>query len=143
MAELPTARSVTASAYALGALVINLTCAVLLVRHRHHSGSLTKAAWLSARNDAVANLAIIAVGCTDHLGSPPDGSTSSSASQSQSSTSTPPAQYGKPPAKKWIHFPEPARPERIPVRARSLRYVAHVLQSVASTDWIADEPWCA
>ena len=47
---------------ALGALVINLTCAVLLVRHRHHSGSLTKAAWLSARNDAIANLAIIAVG---------------------------------------------------------------------------------
>jgi len=32
------------------------------VRHRHHRGSLTKAAWLSARNDALANLAIIAVG---------------------------------------------------------------------------------
>lgn len=47
---------------ALGALIINLSCAVLLVRHRHHSGSLTKAAWLSARNDSLANLAIIAVG---------------------------------------------------------------------------------
>jgi Co/Zn/Cd efflux system component len=47
---------------AIGALVVNLTCALLLVRHRHHSGSLTKAAWLSARNDALANLAIIAVG---------------------------------------------------------------------------------
>lgn len=47
---------------AVGALVINLTCAFLLVRHRHHSGSLTKAAWLSARNDAIANLAIITVG---------------------------------------------------------------------------------
>lgn len=41
---------------------MNLTAALLLVRHRHHSGSLTKAAWLSARNDALANLAIIAVG---------------------------------------------------------------------------------
>lgn len=47
---------------AFGALAVNLTAAVLLVRHRHHAGSLTKAAWLSARNDAFANLAIIAVG---------------------------------------------------------------------------------
>ena len=47
---------------AIGALAINLTSAFFLVRHRHHSGGLTKAAWLSARNDAIANLAIIAVG---------------------------------------------------------------------------------
>lgn len=47
---------------AIGALIVNLACALLLVRHRHHAGSLTKAAWLSARNDAIANLAIIAVG---------------------------------------------------------------------------------
>ncbi|GAB3603824.1 cation diffusion facilitator family transporter [Microbacterium aureliae] len=47
---------------AIGALLVNLTAAALLVRHRHHSGSLTKAAWLSARNDALANLAIIVVG---------------------------------------------------------------------------------
>jgi Co/Zn/Cd efflux system component len=47
---------------AIGALIVNLTAALLLVRHRHHSGSLTKAAWLSARNDALANLAIIGVG---------------------------------------------------------------------------------
>ena len=47
---------------ALGALLINSTCAVLLVRHRNRSGSLTTAAWLSARNDSIANLAIIAVG---------------------------------------------------------------------------------
>ena len=46
----------------LGALAINLSCAVLLVRHRHHAGSLSKAAWLSARNDALANVAIIAAG---------------------------------------------------------------------------------
>lgn len=47
---------------ALGALAINLTCAMILVRHRRHSGSLTTAAWLSARNDALANIAIIVVG---------------------------------------------------------------------------------
>jgi Co/Zn/Cd efflux system component len=46
----------------LGALVVNLTCALILARFRHHSGSLTRAAFLSARNDAVANLAIIAAG---------------------------------------------------------------------------------
>ncbi len=45
-----------------GALVVNLSCAVMLARYRHHSGSLTKAAFLSARNDAFANVAIIAAG---------------------------------------------------------------------------------
>jgi Co/Zn/Cd efflux system component len=45
-----------------GALAVNLLCAVLLVRYRYHHGSLTKAAFLSARNDALANVAIIAVG---------------------------------------------------------------------------------
>lgn len=46
----------------LGALAVNLTCAFLLARYRHHRGSLTKAAFLSARNDAFANVAIIAAG---------------------------------------------------------------------------------
>ncbi|CAN7630883.1 cation transporter [Rhizobium rhizogenes] len=46
----------------LGALVVNLSCAVMLVRFREHSGSLTRAAFLSARNDALANIAIIAAG---------------------------------------------------------------------------------
>ncbi|MBN8916785.1 MAG: cation transporter [Rhizobiales bacterium] len=46
----------------LGALVVNLSCAVLLARYRDHRGSLTKAAFLSARNDAFANMAIIAAG---------------------------------------------------------------------------------
>ncbi len=46
----------------LGALIVNLSCAFLLARFRHHSGSLTKAAFLSARNDTVANVAIIGVG---------------------------------------------------------------------------------
>ncbi|MBI1299058.1 cation transporter [bacterium] len=45
-----------------GALVVNLSCALLLTRFRHHSGTLTRAAFLSARNDAFANLAIIAAG---------------------------------------------------------------------------------
>ncbi|SRR6266851_1698774 len=43
-----------------GALAINLSCALMLARFRAHSGSLTRAAFLSARNDALANLAIIA-----------------------------------------------------------------------------------
>ena len=46
----------------LGALAINLYCAFRLARFRTHSGSLTRAAFLSARNDALANVAIIAAG---------------------------------------------------------------------------------
>jgi len=46
----------------LGALAVNMTCAFMLVRYRHHSGSLTRAAFLSARNDALANIAIIGAG---------------------------------------------------------------------------------
>jgi Co/Zn/Cd efflux system component len=45
-----------------GALMVNLCCAFILARFRDHRGSLTKAAFLSARNDVLANLAIIAVG---------------------------------------------------------------------------------
>ena len=45
-----------------GALAVNLFCAFTLARYRRHSGSLTKAAFLSARNDALANVAIIAAG---------------------------------------------------------------------------------
>ena len=45
-----------------GALVVNLACALILTRYRHHSGSLTRAAFLSARNDTFANVAIIATG---------------------------------------------------------------------------------
>jgi len=46
----------------LGALAVNLSCAYMLARYRHHSGSLTRAAFLSARNDALANVAIILAG---------------------------------------------------------------------------------
>ncbi|WP_374545951.1 cation transporter [Rhodoblastus sp.] len=45
----------------LAALVVNAFCALLLARYRDHAGSVTRAAFLSARNDAFANLAIIAV----------------------------------------------------------------------------------
>jgi Co/Zn/Cd efflux system component len=45
-----------------GAFLVNLTCALILARFRHHSGSLTKAAFLSARNDVLANVAIILAG---------------------------------------------------------------------------------
>jgi Co/Zn/Cd efflux system component len=46
----------------LGAMAVNLFCAVLLARYRDHAGGLTKAAFLSARNDVLANVAIIAAG---------------------------------------------------------------------------------
>jgi len=46
----------------LGALAVNLAAAFLLVRFRHAKGSLTRAAFLSARNDALANVAIVATG---------------------------------------------------------------------------------
>ena len=45
-----------------GALTLNLFCAIMLARYRQYSGSLTRAAFLSARNDSVANVAIIAAG---------------------------------------------------------------------------------
>ncbi len=45
-----------------GALGINLSCALMLARHRHHGGSLMRAAFLSARNDVLANVAIIGAG---------------------------------------------------------------------------------
>lgn len=46
----------------LGALIVNLACALMLARFRRGCGSLTKAAFLSARNDVIANIAIIAAG---------------------------------------------------------------------------------
>jgi Co/Zn/Cd efflux system component len=53
---------VALSLASLGALIINLTCAFLLAPYRAHQGSLTRAAFLSARNDALANIAMIAAG---------------------------------------------------------------------------------
>lgn len=47
---------------AVGAIVVNLTCSLLLARIRHHGGSMSTAAFLAARNDVVVNIAIIAMG---------------------------------------------------------------------------------
>nr|WP_225751356.1 cation transporter [Pseudoclavibacter sp. Marseille-Q3772] len=46
---------------ALGALLINGVCAWLLHRFRTGKGSLSKAAWLAARNDVIVNILILAM----------------------------------------------------------------------------------
>jgi Co/Zn/Cd efflux system component len=51
----------------LGALAVNVSCAFLLVKVRHVAGSLSRAAFLSARNDAYANLAIIGAAVVTHF----------------------------------------------------------------------------
>ncbi len=45
-----------------GALLVNAFCTFLLSRVRHQGGSLSLAAFLSARNDVAANVAIILAG---------------------------------------------------------------------------------
>ncbi|MET4098870.1 Co/Zn/Cd efflux system component [Agrococcus sp. UYP10] len=45
-----------------GAAVVNLVSALVLARVRRMSGSLSKAAFLSARNDVIVNVLIIAMG---------------------------------------------------------------------------------
>ena len=47
---------------ALGALAVNLSCALILAPHKARGGSLALAVFYSARNDAIANLAIIGAG---------------------------------------------------------------------------------
>lgn len=54
--------AVSLSLTGAGAFVVNLTCALLLTRYRKHSGSMAKAAFLSARNDVLANIAIVTAG---------------------------------------------------------------------------------
>ncbi|WP_409559930.1 cation transporter [Hyphomicrobium sp. B1] len=46
----------------IGALIVNSICAWMLAPFRAAGGSLTRAAFLSARNDVAANIAIIAAG---------------------------------------------------------------------------------
>jgi len=53
---------VSLSITGLGAMVVNGTCALMLARFRRAGGSLTRAAFLSARNDVLANIAIVAAG---------------------------------------------------------------------------------
>lgn len=45
-----------------GALAVNFICAVMLTSHRERAGSLSKAAFLSARNDVFANIGIVVAG---------------------------------------------------------------------------------
>lgn len=45
-----------------GALVINVSCALLIAKHRREEGGLVSAAYFSARNDAIANVLIIGAG---------------------------------------------------------------------------------
>ena len=52
---------------ALGAALVNGFCAWLLVRVRHAGGSLSRAAYLSARNDVVVNLLIVDVAAVTAL----------------------------------------------------------------------------
>lgn len=54
----PLALTLTAGA----ALLVNLVAAFLIARHRQAGGALTRAAFLSARNDVLANAAVIAAG---------------------------------------------------------------------------------
>lgn len=54
--------AVSLSVTGLGAMAVNLVCAFTLARHRHVAGSLSKAAFLSARNDVLANIGIVLAG---------------------------------------------------------------------------------
>ena len=59
----PTAPAVVPLVLAsLGAIGINGTCAWLLAAVRHKGGSLSRAAFLSARNDVLVNVSIIVMG---------------------------------------------------------------------------------
>lgn len=54
--------ALTLSATAVGAMIINLVCALLLAQLRNAGSALTRGAWLAARNDVAANLLILAAG---------------------------------------------------------------------------------
>lgn len=59
----PTApEAIALSLTGLAALFVNVYCAWQLARFRHEQSSLTRAAYLCARNDALANIAIIVTG---------------------------------------------------------------------------------
>ena len=45
-----------------GAIVVNTICALILARYQDHVGAMSKAAYLAARNDVIANAAIIVAG---------------------------------------------------------------------------------
>ncbi len=45
-----------------GAVLVNLTCSIILARFRDHGGSMSTAAFLAARNDVIVNVAIVVMG---------------------------------------------------------------------------------
>ena len=55
-------RPIELTMVAFGALIVNCLCTFILIRFKNFSGSLTRGAFLSARNDALANIAIILTG---------------------------------------------------------------------------------
>ena len=55
-------RPIELSLVAFGALIVNCLCTFILIRFKNFSGSLTRGAFLSARNDALANIAVILTG---------------------------------------------------------------------------------
>ena len=55
-------RPIELSLVAFGALIVNCLCTLILIRFKNFSGSLTRGAFLSARNDVLANIAIILTG---------------------------------------------------------------------------------
>ena len=55
-------RPIELSLVAFGALIVNCLCTFILIRFKNFSGSLTRGAFLSARNDVLANIAIILTG---------------------------------------------------------------------------------
>jgi Co/Zn/Cd efflux system component len=60
MPEIPAPLPLTVTG--AGAFVVNFICAAMLMRFRNYGGSLSLAAFLSARNDVLANAAIILAG---------------------------------------------------------------------------------
>ena len=58
--EVPTGSGM--SFVGFGALAVNVFCAFLIAKHRHEGGGLVRAAYYSARNDAIANVLIIVAG---------------------------------------------------------------------------------
>lgn len=56
----------TLSSVGFGALLVNVTAALLIAPFRKQSDSLVKLAFYSARNDALANIGIIATGVITH-----------------------------------------------------------------------------
>ena len=55
-------RPIELSLVAFGALIVNFLCTFILIRFKNFNGSLTRGAFLSARNDVLANIAIILTG---------------------------------------------------------------------------------